>query len=343
MKRYERLLNRRASATKRILERYSENFEAQPGENAKYLIGAMAPVDKASTAKLVQEGDRVEAQLKTRLQPKYSGIEFRRQGSVSNDTHIKYYSDIDLLTIIDKFITLEPPQVASPSYSGEPVDDLLELRKDCVGHLKSAYPAVTVDDTGSTSIAMRGGSLACEVDVVPANWYDTMAYAQGQGAHTRGIMVLNRDEKKRHKNYPFLFNHRINAHDVQNLGAPRALIRLLKSVKADYDEENPTTPANISSFDLCSVVYRMPFSVLIAPRNEPLKIVGNLLTWLDVILGKDEVRAGLKVIDDSRNIFDDAAKVRGLRVVRDDLAVVYYAAVMEAQHRQILTEAHLGG
>ncbi|HVU17428.1 MAG TPA: hypothetical protein VHD32_10905 [Candidatus Didemnitutus sp.] len=342
MKRYERLLNRRASLEKRLFGRYNESYEQQTGEDAKYLLGAMAPVDSAATGVLLDQCAKVQNQLATRLAASYPGIAFRKQGSVSNNTHIKYYSDIDLLTIIDRFVSLEPPQTAAYPYAGVPADDLLTLREDCVRHLEAAFPATNLDNSGSTSIELSNSNWACSVDVVPANWYDTVAYSQGQGDHTRGIMVLNKDEMKRHKNYPFLFNHRIELQDNSYYGIPRAMIRLLKSIKADYDDENPNTPAPISSFDLCSIVYRMPTSFLVVPRNDPLKAVKNLLDWVNSLINSPTGRASLMVVDDSRRIFDEEEKVRGLGVISTDLTLVYYGAVAEMRQSPLLTEAHLG-
>ncbi len=340
--RYGRLLNRRAASVDREFSNYSEAFEKQTGQSTKYMLGAMAPLDSKATARLVLQGDRVEAQLKERLRPTYPGIEFRRQGSVSNGTHIKYYSDVDVLTIIDKFVSLEPPQQASSPYAGNPNDDLLTLRTDCVTHLVAAFPAATVDNTGSTSIAISGGSLACQVDVVPANWYDTVAYSQNQGDHTRGIMVYNREDKVRKKNYPFLFNARIAAHDLAYVGVPRALIRLLKSLKADYEQDQAGKTINFSSFDICSIIYRMPTEGLSVLRTDPLEITRQMLLWMDVLIGQQVLRDSLKVIDDSRLIFNEADKLAGLQTLRGELGALRADVMKEHNQMQFLTEAHLG-
>src|SRR5262245_29482796 len=120
---YQRLLSRRAPALERAVTRFTEAHEHAPGETTKYLLGALAPVAPNLTARLTEQGDRVKKQLSTRLNGEYPYLEFRRQGSVSNNTHIRYYSDVDVLTIIDKFTTLEPPQEATYPYQGNPTDD----------------------------------------------------------------------------------------------------------------------------------------------------------------------------------------------------------------------------
>lgn len=340
--RYGRLLNRRAANADREFSNFSESFERRSGEHTKYMLGAMSPVEPKATARLILQGDRVEAQLRERLRPTYPGIEFRRQGSVSNGTHIKYYSDVDVLTLIDKFTTLESPQQARFPYAGNPDDDLLTLRRDCVTHLEAAFSAANVDNSGSTSIAISGGSLACQVDVVPANWYDTNAYSQGQGEHLRGVMVYNRELKVRKKNYPFLFNARIQAHDQSHAGIPRALIRLLKSLKADYEEDNHNQTIEFSSFDICSIVYRMPTEGLSVLRTDPLEITRQMLLWMDMLLSRQNLRDTLLVIDDSRLIFNEPSKVTGLQTLRNELAALRAGVMQENNSQQFLTEAHFG-
>jgi hypothetical protein len=230
--------------------------------------------------------------------------------------------------VIDKFFTVEPPLKPQNPYKGDPKDDLLELRKDCVECLGVAFPKAVVDNSGSTSIKISGGSLICKVDVVPANWYDTVSYNDGEGSHHRGVMVLNRDEMERKKNFPFLFNFRLHAHDIARGGVPRMLIRLLKTIKADYENDN-TSSVSFSSFDICSLAYRMPDDYLCVQRRQPLDIILSYLRWIYAVLLDSPLRSSLKVVDDSRLIFDNSGKAAGLQALYEDLLGVYQYAVEE--------------
>ena len=336
-KRYSNLLYRRAPELDRTVESFSESFEQVTGEYTKYLIGAIKPVDKKYTDRLVEQGNRIENQLQKRMVDVYPGIEFRRQGSVSNLTHIRYFSDVDVLVIIDKFITLQPPQKPSNPYKGEPKDDLLELRQKCYHELNIAFPKVTIDNAGSTSLSLEGGSLVCKVDVVPSNWYDTNEYSETYLEHFRGIMVLNKDEMERKKNFPFLFNYRINEKDNECNGTVRMLIRLLKTLKADADEENKV---ELSSFDICSIAYRIPNEYLNFQINEPLDIIKNFALWMQKIINDSELRKILKVVDDSRIIFDEDEKYNDFVKLFNDLVDLYNGAKEENQMK-LITEAHL--
>jgi len=335
-KRYQNLLNRRAPAADRLVVEFAEAYEKEPGEHTKYILGACRPVDSKYTQRLLDQGDRVENQLQKRISDRYPGIEFRRQGSVSNNTHIKYYSDIDVLTIIDRFVTIQHPQVPRIPYQGIPVDDLLVLRRNCVAELGDAFPKATVDDTGSTAISISGASLVCKVDVVPSNWFDTNAFAQSNLEHTRGIMVLNKDEMERKTNFPFLFNHLLNEFDSSRSGVPRMLIRLLKTIRADATDEG--NKIDFSSYDICSIVYRMPNALYTLNLKSPLDLFRNLLVWSERLISESALRDSLLVIDETRKIFDEGRKVTELRKLHAEAVELYNGAVQEHPY-SFITEA----
>lgn len=337
-KRYEKLLKRRAPYEDRVFARYDEAYEKEQGTFTKYILGALRPVGRQYTQKLIEQGDRIENQLKKGLEELYPGLEFRRQGSVSNHTHIRYSSDIDVLAIIDKFYSLEHPQEPSFLYEGEPKDDLLNLRNHCHSYLSSAFPAAEVDNTGSTAISIEGGSLYCKVDIVPSNWFNSNDYANYGVEIYRGVQVLDKKAMVRNRNFPFLFNYRIDEKDKSRNGLTRMLIRLLKTLRADSDDSGILI--DFSSFDICSVVYRYPDNLLVKDLRLPLDILKNLLSWMDIIIQSSEIRAGLKVVDDSRKIFDEFGKVSEFKKLRSELSLLYEGAMQENRYG-IITESHL--
>lgn len=316
-RRYQNLLRRRAPAEDRQVRAFVESFEREEALAVRLLVGSLAPVDRRYTAMLVEQGDRVQEQLERRIPGDHADVVYRRQGSVSNNTHIRFSSDVDVLAVIGDFFTLEPPQSAAYPYAGDPAQDLLRLRQSCVRHLTEAYPAVTVDDTGSTAVWLKGGSLRCDVDVVPSNWYNTVAYAGSGMERDRGIMVYNRDRGERVKNYPFLFNHRIDCRDGEMRGLLRAQIRLLKTIASDL--RTAGEGESLSSFDICSVVYRMDLGSTVHARAIPVLVAKNLLSWLRTLESNKLVRQELKVVDDSRLIFDKDGKLAGLVALRRSL------------------------
>ena len=103
-----------------------------------------------------EESERVQNQI-AKVLPTGRVVEFDHQGSVTNDTHIKTHSDIDLLVLVTWFNDLLPPLTATTPYQGDPTQDLLWLRETCHAHLSAAFGAATVDGSGSKALSISGG------------------------------------------------------------------------------------------------------------------------------------------------------------------------------------------
>lgn len=194
--------------------------------------------------------------------------------------------------------SLEPPQKASYPYKGNPVDGLITLRKESASIIKSNFPAVTLDESGSKSLALSGGSLRRKIDVVSSNWYDTILYVETGQEHYRGVMILDLDTKSRPKNQPFLHNEKIDDRDRTVSSNLRKAIRLMKSVKYDSDKN-----IKVSSYDIAALAFCMPNDLLNVPVWFELMLVNNCVSHLATVITNDVYRDSLIVPDGSRKIF----------------------------------------
>lgn len=235
-----------------------------------YIRLAMKGVEPEYTQKSKDAGERVKEHLSKKL----SDVVFRYQGSVMTDTHIKGYSDIDLLTICDKFYTYDAPKVKqilesteqrarywqtsitkmekevnTSSYQGNTLQDLRQLRLDSESILTDVYDIC--DTTKPKSIKIKNQSLNREVDIVIANWYDDVSSIINDKGEYRGIQVYNKDtNSKGDPDYPFLSIKRINEKSADTNGRLKRMIRFLKNVKADSNQD-----IDLSSFDINAVFY----------------------------------------------------------------------------------------
>lgn len=290
----------------------------QEDEAAVYLVGAMEGVEPSFTKKTYEEGDRVAKQIATGLAGENLTAEFEYQGSVTKDTHIKAYSDIDLLVLDGRFVTLEKPQEPAYPYKGDPTKDLIQIRRICITHLSSAFPKAIVDDSGPRSVKISGGSLVRTVDIVPANWYDTNDYAEKRQKVFRGVQILNAHKPEREKDQPFIHGLLINYQDGKTMGNTRKLIRLLKSLK--YDSDGKLT---ISSYDIESLIYKMPEGDLQRQRGEEIPLAYTCWLWLKKVEDNQLLRDSLSVPDGKRKIFADEkatlAQLTALRAALEQL------------------------
>lgn len=236
---------------------------------------AMKSVEPEYTQRSKDAGERVKEHLSGKL----SNVTFRYQGSVMTNTHIRGYSDIDLLTISNKFYSYDAWNVkdilTSPerrsrflpnsinklqrevdmsSYTGDSLADLRDLRLNSERTLWDVYEIC--DISKPKSIKIKNKSLNREVDIVIANWYDDATSIINDKGDFRGVQVYNKDtHSKENADYPFLSIRRINERSIETSGRLKKMIRFLKNVKALSDHE-----INLCSFDINAICYDIKIS-----------------------------------------------------------------------------------
>jgi len=196
--RIERLRQRRTDPesgsviTKRAALRKALSAFPTATDALEYISDSADPVDPAYTAKSISERSRIEAFLGPALKTRSLDVSFAYQGSLSNDTHIKVHSDIDLLVVAKHFYTVVPPLTVTNPFTLDPVLELEQLRNTCATLLDHRFYRATVDVDGAMCISIKDGSLSRKVDVVPANWVHTKAYQNDTSSNYHlGVHVLD--------------------------------------------------------------------------------------------------------------------------------------------------------
>jgi hypothetical protein len=279
------------------------------GESVRYAIGAMQPIDDAYTQRTIEDRTRVEKQLADGFTRAGLGITFDYQGSVTNDTHIRAHSDLDLLTVDTRFEVIEPPNKPRYPYSGDSIANLREIRNNTVDILQSAFPAAEVDDAGSKAVSISGGSLRRKVDLIASAWWQTVEYVREPKKHWLGIHVLDNEKSAKLPNKPFLHNKLLDDRDTATNGGLRKLVRLLKSVKYDNDPV-----LDITSYDIAAIVYNMPEDWLMSMPGQDLRLIKNCRSYLHFLAVTPQARDSIQVPNKMRRVFaSDGASEAGLR------------------------------
>ncbi len=283
-----------------------ESISTKP--SVRYAIGAMQSVDQRYTEIGIETAKRIENQLKTRLKNYGLVTEYRLQGSVPLDIHIKGVSDVDLLVIHKTHYRSED---CISLLRNEDIKVLQQLRNSSFYELKQAYPAVNIDNTGGKCISLTGGSLPRDVDVVPSHWVETNEYKKKGNEYLRGINVLDKNIPTTFLNLPFVHIHWIKAF-CQHLadGSLRKSIRLCKNIKADLIEEGSNI--TLSSYDLASIMYHANMVNLKHGKNFSLAIVLETQRFFDYLYHNPNHAKSLTTPDKTRKIFDSANKLASL-------------------------------
>lgn len=255
-----------------------------------YIRLAMKSVEPEYTQRSKDAGERVKEHLNKEI----VNVVYKYQGSVMTNTHIRGYSDIDLLAISDKFYSYDAndiqqllasserrskyypsslekleKEVNNSPYLGNSIEDLKDLRIKCENVLTGVYSIC--DKSKPKAIKIKNLSLNREVDTVIANWYDNVSSIVNNKGEYRGIQIYNKDtNSKENPDYPFLSIKRINERSSETNGRLKKMIRFLKNGKANSAQEinlssfeinaicydiNPSTYENLSFYELVPIIY----------------------------------------------------------------------------------------
>ncbi|MCF1466815.1 hypothetical protein FS764_07790 [Agrobacterium vitis] len=304
-----------------------EEYQKRSSKTAStYTLGAMQEVDPAYTRKSYEEAERVKNQLEKSISGKIQ-IGFDYQGSVPLNIHIKGVSDIDLLLLLTVYLKIDRngPRANTSDYlewNGSSGNVLLsELRLQAEEALKNAFPEANVDTSGSKAITISGGSLRREVDVIPSHWYDGIEYQRSREKKDRGIFIFLKKENDTMLNYPFLHMHHIQTKDDRTGGNTKKVIRLLKTLVADY-EDGPAI--ELSSYDIAGLAWHFDNTQLSVARWNELSLLWSVKVNVDRIVSNESFAKALDTPDKTRKILDKPIKFNGLKTLQreiDDLFI----------------------
>jgi hypothetical protein len=297
-----------------IEEDWQKRARVQPF--TRYALGAMQEVGPEYTRISIETAQRVGRQLDQALTAMGFSIDFRLQGSVPLNVHIRGVSDVDLLNLDTSFFTYALAGRTSQlglyttTTNKSSAGVLSSLRQNSEQVLRDKFPAATVDCTGGKAIKISGGSLARPVDVVPSHWYDNVDYQNSRQEHDRGVTIFDRKTSATIDNYPFIHIKLIHERDLGTFDGLKKAIRLCKNVKSDADTE-----IALPNFDIAAIMYHADLDALRNGRVYELSILAETQRHLDFLYGNKEYAKTLRVPDGSRAIFDTEGKFNALTIL----------------------------
>lgn len=301
----------------------SESFEkSKYGNTMKYVLESMMPIDKNYTENTLFASGRVQKQIKEGLAKLGYEIEFEHQGSVPLNTHIRTYSDIDLLVVNQQSFSLEPPLTPSSAYQGNPVEDLKSRREEVLNILKTTFTACSLDNKNSKALSISGGSLRRKIDIIFCSWLYSETWEQYKLDYLKGINFLDRDNHRRIKDYPFLHIKRINDRDILVDGNEKRLIRLLKNLKADSDRK-----IKLSSFEITCVVHTMSDVQLKQPIQKALRLLEYCSVHMNNLITDEGYRDNRFSPNGKEKLNFNLAEIKKLKEELDEIISDIYSEI----------------
>jgi hypothetical protein len=298
----------------------AEGTPSQGGSACQYARLSMKEVNPTITRKSLDSGERVKTQILSGLKSLSCPHDLRYQGSLPLNVHIRSNHDVDLLVLGTRYFYFDGPFSPSSRYVGNPDIDMdnwiKSLRSKCIRILEGAYPAARIDKSGGKAVAISGGSLARKIDVVPACWFEGRDFQISNSEARKGVEVFDVNTGQWMKNFPFYVRDEVNQKDVETNSGAKRLIRLLKSLKDDSG-----APIQLSSFDIMSIAYRIPSSLITYNRYYPYRIINQSLLFLSSPAAASTIFQW-KTIDSTREIFDSPSKKSGFSTLMSSLQLL---------------------
>lgn len=279
-------------------------------DNIKYLLESMRPIDKKYNDKTILAAERVMNHLESKLNLHFQRA-YRRQGSVQTKTNIKAHSDIDLLTIIDRYFYLSP-QIPNlyPYTASSPSDDIKLLRSQSLEILKDIYD--DVDNSNEKCISVFNKSLWRKIDIVFCFWYNTEEYNKAGNEHYRGVKFK---AESINPDFPFAHLNNVNYKGDATADGSRRGIRLLKTLKADSEKELRL----LKGFQLTTIVHSMENSLLYYNTGKDIDIAQAISSQLDIIINSSEYRNSISSPNGLEYPLSDYSIVAELESLKSDL------------------------
>lgn len=324
----------------------SRMFTGLPGDISdlqRYVYMAMMAVDDSYTSKTKEAGQRVRTHLQD---GGLTNVSYHYQGSVMTDTHIKGYSDIDLLVICEKYYSYDSASVkqilasyntrysysqlsklrsidnASP-YTGNVYDDLRTIRVQSESILSRKY--LKCDISHPKAIKITNQDLHRDVDIVTAGWYDNVnSIINDQNITYRDIQVYDKVANNRcAADYPFLSIERINTKSVNTGGRLKRMIRFLKNIKADSKQK-----IDLSSFDINAICYNIDIDAY--KDLHYLYLVTIVFLQLHKIAYDESYANSITSVDGKEYIFRGNNKRREVATMLQNVSTIY--SILKEQH-----------
>lgn len=266
---FERLKNTKDRRSDSVVSYLSEAFElptSKMGDSMKYAFENMMPIDVKYNDNTIKAAEKVKDHLISEFTSKKIPAIFEYQGSVLTNTNIKIHSDIDILTITNKFHTCGNGVKPKNPYNGDALADLKELYEACEGKVSSTYK--DVDTSKSKCISVKLSDPKRKVDIVVANQY-IFKEEDENNLQNCGIQIYDHNQKIRlSPDYPFHHLRSVTSKvELTNDKFAKA-VRLLKTIKVD-------SKINLSSFEITCFCYSI--------SNEDYNMCAGKITIIELI------------------------------------------------------------
>lgn len=185
------------------------------------------------------------------------------QGSYGNGTGVRQESDVDISIICDDVWVGKYTRFSARDYKFcDSSFSILSLKCALVNHINSQYPSMANNSNKCIDFAGNDTSRK-NVDIVPAlryRDYSNDVYCNPDN-FVRGICIITNDGRQI-INYPEQTRDNSIYKNNETNYFYKKIVRIIKSIKLDMEDDGNRYAALISSFGLESLLYNVPNDII---------------------------------------------------------------------------------
>jgi hypothetical protein len=275
-------VGRQILARRAVSEAWELRAAGKP--STQRMLGAMLATDAAETAASLAAATDLGNWLARALMAMGHPVECEIQGSVPADTHIRHYSDVDLLVLSRLATTSDPFSLRNllgwigiPPSAERSLQVLRRLRRALEAILRANHPAA-IDTSGSKAVRLAADAQGRPTDVVASHWHDTADYDRSGLRADRAVVIFDRQAQATIEGQPFRHLDLLAARDGLSEGGLKRAIRLCKHLKAEAAEEG--IEIGLSSFQITGVMYGLEPDALRVGAEPELASLAGAQAWL---------------------------------------------------------------
>ncbi len=250
-----------------------------------YLREAMQPMSNSITNTMVDDCNEIENKLKEAYLEQNICADFMITGSTLFNTHISEKETIDLVIIYTGFG--KDKQLSNSDKIN--YQEIIALRNYTYKKLNLLYPEAKIDDSLPLALEMSNPSRLNNFRLYFGIWQNILTTASGFNSFSNPVKIFNNRSEIINFCDPIKSLFELNKKDNLVYGNIKSLIRILKNLKADSDNNE-----HLSGYEITSILFSMESIFLDKPPGQILFLLLECSLFLKKLIDDPFLRRSIK-------------------------------------------------
>jgi hypothetical protein len=288
-----------------------------------YSIEALKPVNNGASELIFKAAEKMKEILHQAMLTKDFLIDFSIMGGLASNTHIKNEETVDILVTFKGYNYSNGSDNSPGSLQ---LEDLILLRDYTKRYLKNRFPEALLDDSQPLALEMSTPSFSCNFCYYFGYEQKNKDIPSGNSFQNSTLKLLNFKSFIFEDTNPLEIASEITVKDENTKGNTRALIRVLKNLKADAAD-----PITLTGHQITSIIYSMDDYTLSKPPGQILFLFLEVSLYFKRVIENPFIRTSLKSPDQNQLVIPNHEEsfIYGVTLLKKELDSLIKQLVLE--------------